>query len=136
MFLTVYSLLVPLCPLYHIWVHCRIINNPAISPPFSLFSAQKKTRAENKFYPLCLVFACILSSLFITVLDFPALLYPFFLFQHLSIKWAAQYRQPIQNVFASHYTLSRCSYLLLIVIVFSSLEQDGDSISIPVSFAR
>ncbi len=41
-FLTSYSLSVPLCLLYHIWVHCRIINNPVITPPFSLFSAQKR----------------------------------------------------------------------------------------------
>lgn len=60
----------------------------------------------------------------------------FFLFQHLSMKWAVRYRQPMQNVFANHYTLSRCSYLLVIVIVLSSLEHDVDSTSIPVSSAR
>lgn len=41
-FLTAYSLPVPLYLLYHIRVHCRIINNPVITPPFPYFLHKKR----------------------------------------------------------------------------------------------
>ena len=45
---------------------------------FPIFCA-KKTRAENKFYPLCLVFVYILSSLFMLSDVLPLLFFAFFL---------------------------------------------------------